>query len=121
MKENTKKYILEVVNKICTMPSKGCRSLNKSEYARVLMGFANVPVDATIHEIPLDWDNQVEVMFTIPEDKVHKVNYYFSLFAGIGTDGNFHFNLYKCGEWNAKNGNFDFYVRDKQIPDDYFA
>lgn len=119
--ERMQKYCLEIVNKICTMESKGCRSLNKSEYARVLMAFANIPVDAIIHEIPLDWDNQVEIMFTIPEDKVHKVNYYFALFVGIGCDGKFHFELYKCGEWSGKNSEFAFYVRDKVIPSNYFC
>lgn len=110
--------IMELVDKICSMESLNCRSLNKRNEARLIMDFAGIPVDAIIHEIPLDWDRQVEIMFTIPEDKVHKVNYYFGLFAGIGCDGEFHFELSKCGEW-SKNY-FDFYIRDKHIPIDYF-
>jgi hypothetical protein len=115
-----KEKILELVDRICSMESLNCRSLNKSELARKLMDIAEIPMDAIIHEIPLDWDRQVEIMFTVPEDTLHKVNYYFGLFAGIGTDGNFHLDLFKCGEWNKKYGYFDFYVRDKLIPIDYF-
>lgn len=114
------KKILELVDCICAMESTDCRSLNKSDLARMLMDFADIPTDATIHEIPLDYDRQVEIMFTIPEDIVHKVNYYYALFAGIGTDGNFHFMLFQCGEWNKKSECFDFYLRDKIIPIDYF-
>lgn len=112
--------IMELVDKICAMESTNCRSLNKSGLARKLMDFAEIPMDAIIHEIPLDWDRQVEIMFTIPEDTLHKVNYYFALYVGIGTDGKFHIELFKCGEWNRKSNYFDFYFRDKLIPIDYF-
>lgn len=115
------KYIMETVKKICSMKSTNCRSLNKSEYARILLAYVNVPVDAVIHEIPLDWNNQVEIMFTIPEDTRHKVNYYFGLFAEIGVDGQLHFELSQCGEWNRKSDYFDFYFRDKVIPINYFT
>ena len=114
------KTIMELVDRICAMESLNCRSLNKSSLARELMNIVEIPMDAIIHEIPLDWDRQVEVMFTIPEDTLHKVNYYFGLYAGIGTDGKIHLELSKCGEWNRKSEYFDFYFRDKLIPIDYF-
>lgn len=112
--------IMNLVNAICNMESTNCRALNKSHLARELMDIAGIPNDAKIHEIPLDWDNMTMIMFTVSPDTVHKVNYYFGLFAGIGTDGNFHFELYKCGEWDTKNRYFDFYFRDKLISIDYF-
>ena len=115
-----KNKVMGIVDSICTMKSTDCRSLNKSHLARELMDIVEIPINAIIHEIPLDWDRQVEIMFTIPEDTLHKVNYYFGLFAGIGTDGNFHLELSQCGEWSKKSGYFDFYFRDKAIPIDYF-
>lgn len=115
-----KAEIMKIVEKICTMQSTNCRSLNKVNEARKLMNIAGVPENATIHEIPLDWDNQVEILFTIPADKVHKVNYYFALYAGIESSGKFCFDLLQVGEWSEKTDIFDFYVRDKIIPADYF-
>lgn len=114
------KAIMEIVDRICSMESSNCRSLNKRNDARLLMDHANIPSTAIITEIPLDWDKQVEILFTMPEDITHKVNYYFSLFAGIGMNGKFCFNLYKVGEWKPNSCEVDFYVRDKSIPMDYF-
>ncbi len=112
--------ITELVDRICSMESLNCRSLNKSHLAREIMNFVEIPMEAIIHEIPLDWDRQVAIMFTIPEDTLHKVNYYFELYAGIGTDGKVNLELSKCGEWNNKSRYFDFYIRNKQISIDYF-
>ena len=111
--------IMELVDKICSMESLNCRSLNKRNEARMIMDFLEIPSDAVIHEIPLDWDRQVEIMFTIPEDTLHKVNYYFGLYAGI-YNGKLTIELSKCGEWDSKSRYFDFYFRDKKIPIDYF-
>lgn len=111
--------IMELIDRICTMKSTNCRSLNKRNEARKIMDFFGIPVDAIIHEIPLDWDRQVEIMFTIPEDTLHKVNYYFGLYVGIH-NGKITIELSKCGEWNKKSDYFDFYFRDKLIPMDYF-
>ena len=111
--------IMELVDKICSMESLNCRSLNKSGIARELMDIVCIPMDAIIHEIPLDWDRQVEIMFTIPEDTLHKVNYYFGLYVGI-YNGKITIELSKCGEWNKKSDYFDFYFRNKLIPIDYF-
>ena len=113
------KEILELIDEICSMESLNCRSLNKSGLARKLMDIVEIPMEATIHEIPLDWDRQVEIMFTIPEDTLHKVNYYFGLYAGFH-NGKITVELMKCGEWNRKSEHFDFYFRDKLIPIDYF-
>lgn len=68
---------MKIVEKICSIESTDCRSLNKSELARKLMDMVNIPQNAKIQEIPLDWNDQVEILFTIPEDK-----YYYGLNAG---------------------------------------
>lgn len=68
---------MEIVHEICTTTSTDCRSLNKSDLARKLMDLVNIPQNAEIQEIPLDWEDQVDVCFTIPNDD----NCY-SLYAG---------------------------------------
>lgn len=73
---------MKIVEKICSIESTDCRSLNKSELARKLMDMVNIPQNAEIQEIPLDWNDQVEILFTIPEDK-----YYYGLNAGHWLDG----------------------------------
>lgn len=104
---------MELVNKICNKQSTDCRSLNKSSLARELMDFANVPQNASIQEIPLDWNNQVVILFLLPND----ANYY-SLFAGIGNDGNFYFELSVTGILNGNT--FDFFDEDKVLDINYF-
>lgn len=105
--------IMLIVNQICSTQSTGCRSLNKSDLARELVNLANIPGNAEIQEIPLDWDNMTEIMFLIPNDD----NYY-SLFAGIGCDGNFHFDLSIAGKLEGKY--FNFFDHEKPLPIDYF-
>ena len=63
---------MEIVHEICTTASTDCRSLNKSDLSRKLMDLVNIPQNAEIQEIPLDWEDQVDVCFTIPNDD----NYY---------------------------------------------
>ena len=91
--------IMFLVRLICEAESTDCRSLNKVPLARKLMNHANIPASAEISEIPLDWDNQVEILFFLPDDK----NCY-SLFAGIGNDGQFHFDLTITGFLVWKDG-----------------
>ena len=101
-----KNKVMQLVEKMCIMESAGCRSLNKSDLARELMDIANIPQNADIQEIPLDWNNQVEILFLLPNDK----NYY-SLFAGIGCDGKFYFELSIIGTLK-ENGWFQFFEED---------
>lgn len=112
-----KNRVMELVEKICNIESTDCRSLNKVDLARKLMDLANVPDDAEIKEIPLDWNNQVVILFLFPEDK----NYY-SLFAGIGCDGNFYFELSITGV--LENDSFVFFEeegkKDQVLPINYF-
>jgi len=109
-----KEKVLLLVEQICSTESTNCRSLNKVELAKQLLVLANVPQIATICEIPLDWNSQVVILFTLPNDS----NYY-SLFSGIGTDGNFHFELAITGKFE-KSDTFNFYDEDEEIAIDYF-
>ena len=108
-----KNEILVLVEKICTN-SADCRGLDKKDMARELMDIAHIPGNAEIEEIPLNWNNQVVILFLLPNDK----NYY-SLFAGIGNDGNFHFELSITGTLQ-ENGYFDFFAEEEMLPINYF-
>lgn len=108
---------MKIVREICSVKSIDCRSLNKSELARKLMDMVNIPQNAEIQEIPLDWNNQIEMLFTIPEDK-----YYYGLNAGHWKDGTESMFLEIVGT-QRKQGNdiwFDFYNTGKRLPLDYF-
>lgn len=89
---NMQEKIMEIVRAICNMPATDCRSLNKAEKARELLDLVHVPETAEIHEIPLDWDEQVEVMFTVPNDKT-----YYGLTAGMN-GGKFFIELFRSRE-----------------------
>lgn len=106
--------VLQLVKEICDKESTNCRSLNKIELARQLLDIANVPSNAEVQEIPLDWDEQVIILFLIPND----TNYY-SLFAGIGMDNNFYFQLGITGILNGDE--FEFLDEDKIIDINYFC
>lgn len=105
--------VMRLVSEICNMESINCRSLNKAVVARKLLDMANVPKNANIQEIPLDWNNQVVVLFLVPGD-----NNYYSLFTGIGNDGNFYFELTITGILNGDT--FEFFDEEKPLNIDYF-
>lgn len=110
-----KNKIMEIVTKICDTQSTNCRSLNKAELAKELLAIANVPENAEIQEIPVDWNNQVVVLFLLPND-----NNYYSLFAGIGNSGNFYFKLTITGVIAENGEEFDFFETEKDLDIDYF-
>lgn len=109
-----KDKVMEIVTAMCNMESEGCRSLNKSNMARKLMNFINVPESASIQEIPLDWDSQVGILFKVPND-----NNYYGLYAGMGKDSNYFFDLTVMGVFD-ESGEFNFYDTDKQISINHF-
>ena len=109
-----KEKIMQIVENICNQESTNCRSLNKLELAKELLNIANIPTDANIQEIPLDWDNQVVILFLLPNN-----NNYYSLFAGIGTDKNFYFDLSITGKL-IDNDYFDFYDDEVKLDINYF-
>lgn len=113
-----KNKVMAIVEKICNAGSVSCRGLDQSGLARELMNLANVPQNADIQEIPLDWNKQVVILFLLPNDK----NYY-SLFAGIGNDGKFYFELSITG---ILDGNYFHFFQeegkeDQILPIDYFV
>ena len=104
---------MEIVHEICTTSSTDCRSLNKSDLARKLMDLVNIPQNAEIQEIPLDWEDQVDVCFTIPNDD----NYY-SLYAGHWLDDTESMKLANTGKIDGSQ--FEFYEKEIDLPLDYF-
>lgn len=114
--ENTMmENILELVDRICAMESTNCRGLNKSEEARKLLDIINVPNNAIISEIPLDWNRQVIVLFRIPAD-----NNVYSLFSGIGNNGKFYFELTIDGTFQNDGTFVDYFGNGEILPIDYF-
>lgn len=105
--------IMQLVRQICNAKSVDCRSLNKAKLAREILNLVDVPQDAEIQEIPLDWDNQVVILFLMPDD----VNYY-SLFAGIGNDGKFYLELSVTGILNGDR--FDFISEEIPLDINHF-
>ena len=108
---------MQLVREICNTPSTNCRSLNKSSLARELLNIANVPQNAKIQEIPLDWNNQVVILFLIPDDVI-----YYSLFAGIGVNGKFYFDLTVAGvlRENQFESRFEFISDEIPLDLNYF-
>lgn len=105
------------VKEICNMEATDCRSLNKSKLVRELMNLVNIPQNAEIQEIPLDWDDEVVILFMLPNDK----NYY-SLGAGHWLDGTERLILSITGRWKGRE--FKFFQEegkeDIPLPLDYF-
>lgn len=87
---NMQEKIAEIVRAICNMPATDCRSLNKAEKARELLDLVHVPETAEIHEIPLDWDDEVAIYFTVPNDRTE-----YCVTAGI-YEGEAFINLCIC-------------------------
>lgn len=108
---------MKIVKEICSIESTNCRSLNKSEVARKLMDMIDIPRSAEIHEIPLDWNNQVAILFTIPDD-----NRYYCLNAGHWLDETESMFLEIVGTQREKDNCiwFDFYDNEERLPLDYF-
>ncbi len=112
--------VLEIVDKICSMPTLDCRGLNKSAEARRLLDMKHVPAEANIVEIPLCWDRQVVINFEIPNDFLA-----YSLFAGIGTDKKYYFYMYIDGIWDedellSLGDNEEGYDKEIKLNDDFF-
>lgn len=109
---------MSIVKQICNTESTDCRSLNKISLARQLMDLMHVPTEAEIEEIPLDWCDQVEICFMLPDD-----NNYYSLYAGKWNDGSESIYLSIIGKLriNGRLCVYDFWSEEKILPDDYFS
>lgn len=108
------KNFMQIVKAICETTSTDCRSLNKAELARELMNMVNIPSSATIEEIPLDWNNQVSICFTMPND-----NNYYALYAGHWNDDTESMSL--CIIGTQVKSFFEFLTEEKEVSLDYFV
>lgn len=108
---------IDIVREICAKNSTDCRSLNKSDLARKLMDMANVPDDAEITEIPLDIDNQVAILFVVPND-----DKYYCLYAGHWNNNTESMQLAITGTVYRSEDrlDFNFFDEEKEIGLDYF-
>lgn len=106
-----------LVTAICSTTPTDCRSLNKADMGRKLLDLLNVPSKAEITEIPLDWDNQVEICFTLPDNAN-----VFSLYAGKWLDGSESCYLAITGRKREEGEKvwYDFFQIEEILPDDYF-
>lgn len=108
---------MPIVKEICSITPTDCKCLNKSKLARELMNLISIPQNAEIYEIPLDWDDEVVILFMLPNDK----NYY-SLCAGHWLDGTERLILSITGRWKGRE--FKFFQEegkeDIPLPLDYF-
>ena len=113
---NPEKF-MPLVREICNMQATDCRSLNKAKLAREIMDLVNIPQNAEICEIPLDWDDEVVILFLLPNNK----NYY-SLGAGHWLDDTERMILGITGKLRGKK--FKFFEEegkeDIPLPLDYF-
>ena len=103
---------MKIVREICNAESTDCRSLNKSALARKLMDMVSIPKNAEITEIPLDYDDQVSILFKLPND-----NKYYSLYAGHWLDDTERMWVAIIGRY-YKDGDklrFLFYTNEKEI------
>ena len=114
----TNKDFMQIVKSICETTATECRSLNKAELARELMDMANIPSNAIIEEIPLDWNNQVSICFTVPNDD----NYY-SLYAGHWNNGTEKMMLCIIGTQihSGSKTFFEFFTKEEDLSLDYFV
>lgn len=108
---------IDIVREICAKNSTDCRSLNKSDLARKLMDMANVPDDAEITEIPLDIENQVAILFVVPND-----DKYYCLYTGHWNNNTESMQLVITGTVCRSEDrlDFDFFDEEKEIGLDYF-
>lgn len=71
-----------------TNTASNCKGIKgNEENARKLLNLAQVDENVQIIEIPLNWDNQVVIIF-IDTDGIEK-----ELFAGLGNDGNYYLKV----------------------------
>ena len=115
--ENKYKDFMSVVREICTRIPTKCRSLNMVDLARRLMDMINVPQNAEIFEIPLNWQNQVGITFIIPGYPVA-----FGLYAGYWKNGTESMQLEITGVICKDDHStyIDYWKKEMKLPLDYF-
>lgn len=90
-----------LVKSICATESLNCRSSNKNGLAIELLKLAKIPMEnLEIWEIPVDWDTQVVICFYYKESDT-----LYDLFAGIGNDGEFYYQVGISGKLYKRKDN----------------
>lgn len=108
---------MSIVRKMCERSSTDCRSLNMKFYARKLMDMVGIPQNAEIFEIPLNWDNQVGITFTVPDYPVA-----FGLYVGHWNNGTESMQLEIVGVIHKDNDGISIsYKEEKSISLDFFS
>lgn len=79
---------MQLVNQICNNET-NCRGLaNNQESINALLTLKGInPSHVTVTEVPVNWNNQVVVLY---QNNITKE--YRELFVGIGNDGTFYFD-----------------------------
>lgn len=114
--ENKYKDFMSVVREMCARKSVDCRSLNMEDLTRKLMDMVDIPQNAKIFEIPLNWQNQVGITFTIPGYPVA-----FYLYAGHWKNETESMKLEIVGTIRNDDGiSIDYWKEEMSLPLDYF-
>ena len=115
--ENEYKDFMSVGREMCARKSTDCRSLNMTDLARRLMDMVDIPQNAEIFEIPLNWHIQVGITFTVPKYPVA-----FGLYAGYWNNGTESMQLVIVGTIrNDDDGiSIDYWKEEMSLPLDYF-
>lgn len=108
--------VMVIVNQIIRLDNDNSLSDNTRKnsilcLAGKLLRLAGICDDVEISEIPVMQDNQVVILFF---SKKEDDDNYYSIFAGIGTDGKFYFQYSLTGkvERLKESYKFDFYDED---------
>lgn len=115
--EDKYKDFMSIVREMCVRKSTNCRSLNMKDLARRLMDMVGIPQNAEIFEIPLNWQNQVGITFTVPKYPVA-----FCLYAGHWNDGTESMQLEIVGTIRNDDDDIsiDYWKEEMSLPLDYF-
>lgn len=109
---------MDIVDTICNMRSTNCRSLNKVGEALKLFEMVGINTDEIrIHEIPLDWDGQVVVLFTYYGE-------YYELFVGRACEGNEFFFEFRIDNGDGTEGElvpYEFFLNNSRKMREHIA
>lgn len=115
--KNKYKDFMSVVREMGTRKSTDCRSLNMTDLARRLMDMVDIPQNAEIFEIPLNWHIQVGITFMVPNYPVA-----FGLYAGLWKNGTESMKLEIVGTIRKDDDgiSIDYWKEEMSLPLDYF-
>jgi hypothetical protein len=127
--ENQKYNLLSIVTEMCktSTPFVDCRGLSLCDLGKKMFDTLNnfdercpISTDISIQEIPLNWENQVEILFYLDTEyysakesescnSIFTICPYYSLFCGIGTDNEFHCEISITGVSHSQSSEYSFF------------